>query len=336
MSENSFINFFVTMGLWGCFQSSGDVTVHTSKMIGEGIEFGFAYGTTGDYRFDLSSNGSPGYHTFTNFTMDYGPFYGLFVFPGASLATSIMWFGRNWWGGLNSLLAIFIILLIIRTLTLFITLRSSMQNEKMTEVQGKIAEINAKYKNATDTISKQKKTQETMEVYKKYKIKPFAAFEQVLITLPVFMIVYRVITIVRPIKLSVLFGLWNFAVTPTSEIFSNFSNGGWIYIFLLMIILPFQYLSMKLPQVWAKRRNRNATALGEKANKQFKKTRLMQVVFMGVMCLVVAFSATGVGIYWMLSSIFSIIQSYIIHIVIIKNRVKNKSIIKKLEKLGIY
>jgi YidC/Oxa1 family membrane protein insertase len=77
----------------------------------------------------------------------------------------------------------------------------------MSEVQGKISEINAKYKDLKDMASKQKKQQETMEIYKKYKIKPFAAFEQMFITLPIFLIVYRVVTIVRPLKATYLFGI---------------------------------------------------------------------------------------------------------------------------------
>jgi YidC/Oxa1 family membrane protein insertase len=84
-------------------------------------------------------------------------------------------------------------------------MRSTLQNEKMSEVQGKIAEINAKYKGATDQYSRQRKQQEVMAIYKKHKIKPFAAFEQMFITLPIFMIIYRVITIVRPIKSTSLF-----------------------------------------------------------------------------------------------------------------------------------
>jgi YidC/Oxa1 family membrane protein insertase len=103
------------------------------------------------------------------------------------------------------LLAIFILLLIIRIISITITLRSTLQNERMTEVQGKIAEINAKYKDLKDMASKQKKQQETMELYKKYNIKPFAAFEQMFITLPIFLIVYRVVTICRPLKATNLF-----------------------------------------------------------------------------------------------------------------------------------
>jgi YidC/Oxa1 family membrane protein insertase len=103
-------------------------------------------------------------------------------------------------------MAIFILLLIIRVLSILVTLRSTMQNEKMTEVQGRVSEINAKYKDMKDTASRQKKQQETMELYKKYNVKPFAAFEQMFITLPIFLIVYRVVTILRPLKATTLFG----------------------------------------------------------------------------------------------------------------------------------
>jgi YidC/Oxa1 family membrane protein insertase len=88
-----------------------------------------------------------------------------------------------------------------------VSLRSTLQNEKMSELQGKIAEINAKYKNLTDAFNKQKKSTEIMELYKKHNVKPFAAFQQVLITLPIFMIIYRVVTICRPMKATTLFTL---------------------------------------------------------------------------------------------------------------------------------
>jgi YidC/Oxa1 family membrane protein insertase len=77
----------------------------------------------------------------------------------------------------------------------------------MSEIQGKIAEINAKYKGLNDAFSRQRKSQEVMEIYKKNHVKPFAAFEQILITLPIFMIIYRVVSISRPMKATTLFNL---------------------------------------------------------------------------------------------------------------------------------
>lgn len=329
--------FLMVMGLWGCFQSMWDSSVAANTTIGSGVEFGFGYGTTGDWRYDLGNFGNYQYHTFSanDWTMAYGPFYGLFVFPGAALVLNLMYGMKNVPWGLNALIAIFILLLIIRTLSIVVTLRSTLQNEKMSEVQGKIAEINAKYKDMKDMASRQKKQQETMEIYRKHKIKPFAAFEQMFITLPIFLIVYRVVTIVRPLKATTLFTIWNFAYTPTSEIFSHFTDGGWTYIFFLLIVIPIQFLSMKLPQIWAKKRNRSATAISDKGNKQMKKTKMMQNVFAIVMAAIVAFSATGVGVYWLLNALFAIAQSYIMHVIIIKNRAKGGKALERLKALGI-
>ena len=326
--------FFMLMGLWGCFQSMVDNTVTTSTSIGSGLEFGFDFGTKGNWLYDVSTNTQYGqYHTFTSWTLDYGPFYGFFVWPGSWLVLNIMWGCHTWIGGLNALLSIFVLLLIIRILSLLVTLRSTLQNEKMTEVQGKLSEINAKYKGATDQESKQKKQQEIMDVYKKNKVKPFAAFEQMFITLPIFLIIYRVVTTVRPIKATVLFGIWNFAYTPMSQIFGNFTGGGWTYIFFILIVIPIQFLSMKLPQIWAKKRNRNASTTSSKGGKQMKKMKLTQNIFAGVMSLIVVFSATGVGVYWFLNALFGIAQSYITHCVIMNSRKKSGSLEAKLNKL---
>lgn len=326
--------FFMLMGLWGCFQTMVDNNVSINTNIGAGLEFGFDFGTTGNWLYDLSSNSLYSqYHTFTDWTLDYGPFYAFFVWPGAWLVLNLMWACNKWIGGLNALLGIFILLLIIRSLSLLVTLRSTLQNEKMTEVQGKISEINAKYKGANDQESKQKKQQEIMDIYKKNNVKPFAAFEQMFITLPIFLIIYRVVTILRPIKATILFGIWNFAYTPMSQIFSNFTSGGWVYIFFVLLVIPVQFLSMKLPQIWAKKRNRNASTVSSKGGKQMKKMNLTQNIFAGVMSLIVVFSATGVGVYWFLNALFTILQSWVTHMVIMRSRRRSGTLEAKLNKL---
>mgnify|MGYP003290943809 CR=1 FL=1 len=111
---------------------------------------------------------------------------------------------------MNALLAIILLLLFIRILTMAISLKSTLQNEKMSEIQGQMAEINAKYKDLNDMQSKQMKQQEIMALYTKNNVKPFAAFEQMFLTLPIFLIIYRVVTIVRPIKVTILFIIFNY------------------------------------------------------------------------------------------------------------------------------
>ena len=318
--------FFFVMGLWGCFQSSFDSSIASSSNIGSGLEFGFNFGETGDWRYDLCGSSMQQYHTFNEWTMAYGPFYAWFIWPGAWLTMQICWASSNAWGGLNALLSIFVLILIIRLLTIAVTIKSTIQNEKMSEINGKLSEINAKYKGLKDAQSKQMKQQETMELYRKNHVHPFSAFEQILITLPIFLIVYRVVIILRPLKATVLFNIWNFSLSPSSEVVNNFVNGGWTYMFFVLIVVPVQFLSTFLPQFWAKRRNRNATAISLKGNKETKKKMLIQYGITGVMALVVIFLPTGVGIYWFFNACFSILQSYCMPLLIIHQRKKKNEI----------
>lgn len=321
--------FMMLMGLWGCFQSMIDSTVAQNSAIGQGLEFGFPFATTGDYRFDLQmAAGATQYNTLTDWgiagTGCHSPFYAFFVWPAAWIVNQFMWATNTWWGGMNALLAIFLLLLVIRILTMAISLKSTLQNEKMTEVQGQIAEINAKYKGANDAQSKQMKQQEIMNLYNKNNIKPFAAFEQMFLTLPIFLIIYRVVTIVRPIKVTILFNVWNFALSPLTQIFTNFVAGGWTYIFFLILVVASQIFSMKMPQFFAKKRNRTANTQSDAGKQQYKKTQRTQNIFMIVMCVIVAFSAVGVGVYWFLNSLFTVAQAWIMHIIITKKKTKDK------------
>lgn len=319
--------FMMLMGLWGCFQSMFDPSVSQNSQIGVGLEFGFPFGKTGDYRYDLQmAAGANQYNIFSSeqWTIKYGPFYGFFVWPVAYVINAFMWKTKDWWGGMNTFLAIILLLIVIRALTMAITLKSSLQTEKMNEIQSQIAQINAKYKDLNDAQSKQMKQQETMALYQKHNIKPFAAFEQMFLTLPIFLIVYRVITIVRPIKVTVLFNIWNFALTPLTQIFSNFTNGGWTYIFFFLLVAGSQVVSMLIPSWLGRKRNKNAGAMTDAAKKQYKKSQRTQIIFMVVMIVIVAFSATGVGVYWFLNSLFSLGQAFIMHKYILSKRAKDK------------
>jgi YidC/Oxa1 family membrane protein insertase len=96
--------------------------------------------------------------------------------------------------------------------------------------------------------------------------------------------------------------------------------------------MPMQILSSFIPQKLAKRRNRNARTVSAAGSKQFKRTRLIQIGITVVMCGIVAFSATGVGIYWFFSAFFSVLQTLIMHAIIVRNRSKGGTLENKLDK----
>jgi YidC/Oxa1 family membrane protein insertase len=76
-------------------------------------------------------------------------------------------------------------------------------------------------------------------------------------------------------------------------------------------------------------------ATSDKGNKQQKRMRMFQTIFAGVMGFIVAFSAVGVGVYWFFNSLFSIAQSYLMHVIILRNRRKGGKLESRLKSLGL-
>jgi YidC/Oxa1 family membrane protein insertase len=76
-------------------------------------------------------------------------------------------------------------------------------------------------------------------------------------------------------------------------------------------------------------------AISAKGGGRQNKMKIFQYVFAGVMALIVAFSAVGVGVYWFLNSLFSIGQSYVLHKLILRNRQKGGHLEDRLKSLGI-
>lgn len=330
---------FFGIGLYGCFQTYTDAWTISSTTIGNGLEIGFSpvSGVT-DPMYALIYSGSGPYYTLsTDFTMAYGPFYALFVWPFAMILLNFMYVTRSWPVGLNAIVGIFLVLLLIRIITLAVSARSMLQSERMSEIQGKVAEINAKYKDAKDMQSRQKKQIEIQELYRKNNVKPFAAMEQIFITLPIFLIIYRVVTVLRPLKFTIIFDAWDLSQSPISQLFSNFTSTGWPYLFFLMLVIPSQFMSQILPRMLAKKRSRNATTIGYKNNQSMKRMKTMNTVMSVFMAIIVAISACGIGTYWFFNSLFSILQSYIIHKMIMKRRKVSTGVTieSKLSKLGI-
>lgn len=322
--------FLTVIGLWGCTQTYSEPWTVSNPRIGVGLEIGYNYGVTGDYRYDLTSSNIGPYFSFANYQLSYGPFLAWFVWPASQIILPILYQTRvpltqGIDYGLNTILAILILLFIIRLITIGITLNSTLNTERMGEVQGKIAEINAKYKNATDTQSKKMKQIEVMHIYKKHKIKPAALFVQGFVTIPIFLIVYKMVSLTRPIKATILFGIWDLSVTPGTEIISDISRN-WVYIFFVLLVVPMQIVSQWLPQFWATRRNRNAKTTSQKGLEQLKKTRRIQWILIFVFALFPVITPSAVGLYWFLNSIFTILQSYITHVFIVKRRQRTKTI----------
>ena len=305
--------FFAVVGLWGCGQQMFDYSVNFKSTLGTGLEIcGLTPGDRCQNSHSLINSGGNWYEapyfTITSWksAFDYGPFYGIFVFPFAWLAASMMHGMSSLPAGLNAIFTIFVIVLIIRGLTLLLNLKSILVSQKMQMLQGKIAEINAKYEGKKDRLSMQKKQLEVFDLYKKNNVKPMAAFSSYFITAPFFYTMYRVVATTRLIKSSTVFGTWHLADTAIQSLFSDFVHN-WSYIFLIIIVSAAQVVSMKIVP-WMKKWEE------KKKNIKSKKVPMQMSQNIAVVVFIVfgLFLPVGIGIYWTFSGIFTVIQSIIV------------------------
>lgn len=337
--------FLVVLGLWGCVSLYSEPSVMESTNIGQGFEFGLPYSYTGNeaYQYHCAYVGTGTYSQFVlgQWTNSYGPFYGYFVYPGCCLVILIMWGLRSAWGGLNALLAIIVLLAIIRIISVVVSVRSALMSEKMQELNVQVTAIKEKYKGARDQQSKQMQQQEISQLYKTNKVKQSVMIEQMVITLPVFLIIYRVVTILRPFKYTDLFNIWNLSDSPYNQIFDYFTENGWLYLILLILVIPIMVASQVLPQILTKKRKRQiynkkvvlAQITAKKKNSGMQNMMTWGLPFISVVFAV--FLPAGVAVYWVINAIFSIVQALIIHHVVMKRRHSQHSDEVKRKKLGL-
>ncbi|AEW46020.1 Membrane protein OxaA [Mycoplasma haemocanis str. Illinois] len=340
-------SFSLLMILWSFFQSFAATYTNYHPDPGVGLEFGFLpsdNGTgTGDVKFDLGSwsIAGPRYHAFYRPTWIYGPFLSWFVYPVAYVFMNLMWFFHKFpelkENGLYVIFSMLIIMFFMRFVTFWTTLRSSIYQEKQLLHQSAIDAISSKYDkyDITDKQARLRKHQELSAYYKKHNLKPLAILENFFINTPVFLIVFKVITICRPIKFTVLLNIWDLSKTPLTTIFDDFFNEGWMYLVLCLIIIPTNFFSQKTSIWLSQARNPSLKKNIVDKNSQTYKMQRIQKAMTFIFLLFTFFWSTGLAIYYFFNSVFTIFQNLIIHQILLFKKSNESETLLKLKKLGI-
>lgn len=243
---------------------------------------------------------------------------GLLVYPiSVMLIYFTNLFGANGWGQIG---AIIVVTIIIRAITLLITLKSSMQSQKLQTIQPQLAEIQEKIKNTTDPNERQVLSMKLLEVYKKNGINPLSSLLMPFISLPIFIGVWGAVSGTFVLRTGDVLGI-NLGMTMQKQILSL--NVLAIVLFLLMAAA--QFVSMKIPS-WIARKERK----GNPKAKTSSGVNIMSNV-MYVMILVAGFALpAAMVIYWTVGAFFSIGQTFLLRYV---NKKINKK--KNIEKAKV-
>lgn len=193
----------------------------------------------------------------------------------------------------NSGLAIIISCLLIRLVLYPLTRKTAMQSELIKKASPELEKLEKKYKDKTSTEDQQRKAQEMMLIYQKYKINPISGCLLSFLQIPLVMAYYEAINR-TPIIFEGNFLSLNLGTTPWTAI----THGKYIYIILIVLIFLTTLVSFK------------KTLKDQSAQAQNMKFSLY---FMLAIITYASFTmSSALGIYWVTSSLFTIIQNLLV------------------------
>jgi YidC/Oxa1 family membrane protein insertase len=196
-------------------------------------------------------------------------------------------------------LAIIILTIAIKLILYPLGSKAIKSQKELSGLQPKIKEIQEKYKD------KEEQARELMGLYKKEKINPFSGFLPLFIQLPVLIALYRVFWKgFDPSQLSLLYG---FIPSPgsISSLFLGFLDLAKSNAWLAVLVGVTQFLQIKLamPKNNPQKKSNDFSAHLQKQMQYFMPV-FITFVFLSL--------PAALGIYFIVSALFTIVQQYLI------------------------
>src|SRR3989344_3491320 len=197
--------------------------------------------------------------------------------------------------------AVVLLTVIIRFILYPLSVKALNSQKTLQGLQPKLKEIQKKYKD-----DKEKQAKETLELYRTEKINPFSGLFLALVQLPILIALYNVFW--KGLKSTELSNLYSFVANPTiinPMLFNmvDLSKPNMVFAVLAGIIQFFQ-TKMLIPN--AKKDSSKQADMASIMQKQM-------VYFFPVITVVILFKLpSALGLYWIVSGAFSIIQQYLI------------------------
>lgn len=187
-------------------------------------------------------------------------------------------------------ISVILISILIRLIAFPLTKKAALQSEVMKKAQPELNKIQKKYADKKDQDSMMKQNQEIMAIYKKYGINPMAGCLFAFIQLPIFVAFFEAVQRTPVIFEDKFLGL-QLGTTPavgitTATLYS--------YIILMIIIAVTTFLSFKMNSM---------------GNMDDPSMKMMPIMMSGMIIITAVFMPTGLGIYWVTSNIFTIVQN---------------------------
>ena len=259
---------------------------------------------------------------------EYGFFEGLFVWPFAGLVHVISsGFGNNGWA---QILAIFVVTMLVRSLTIISTIMQSKSQERSQLIQPELAALKNKYPNAdNDKQQRQALAMEQMQLMRKAKTHPLRPFLFMILQFPLFICVWSALQG----SASLASGRWlGISLTTTvQQCFSNYANTqgaltGLIVFFITCALSIGSNLSNLSFNKWKQDKGIIAApATTGNGMDPSGTTKIMSYVFIAFYIIMSYRLPVGMNIYFYLGSVITLVQTIIMESLAAKKRRDKKN-----------
>jgi len=239
----------------------------------------------------------------------YAPIYNLLIF-----LLTLFWWVFGW--------AIIIITILIRLLLLYPQHKMMVSQKKLQAIQPKIKEIQEKYKWQQQVL-----WVKLMELYKNEKVNPMGSCWFLLIQMPILLVIYRIILSIK--DPSHFFYIYNFLSgfdlnSINYDFFwLNLLSSWWIpWLILAITVASIQFFQIKLSLAWKAEQNKKWVVLEKKKGNEWYSQFMpdpevmnkFMLYWMPAMVWVFTYTLFAwIGIYWWISTLFMLIQQFIVN-----------------------
>lgn len=189
-------------------------------------------------------------------------------------------------------LAIILTCLLIRLALIPVTKKTAMQSEMMKKAQPELEKLERKYQGKDTTADQQRKAQEMMLIYQKYQINPISGCLLAIIQLPLLFAFLEAINR-TPAIFENNFLVFQMGTTVPKGI----ASGNYWYILLIILILGTTYLSFR------------KTLKDQSISQQGGQMKFTLYFMLGLIAIASLSLPTALGLYWITSSGFTILQN---------------------------
>lgn len=276
---------------------------------------------------EFNQNGAPIYiqgKTWGQAFSEYGFLEGLLVYPFAWLVHSIS--SINLSNGWMQILAIFVVTIIARLITVFSTIVQTKSQAKQQAIQPLLNQIQKKYPDQTDPDQRRAMAMEQNKLMRENKVHPFLPLLLMILQFPIFICVWAALQDSAALAAGNWLGLS--LTTQVSSCITNYAGttGALTGIFIFIIMIISNILASCTSLFFSSWRTKNFGTASAQVGPDGKamdpnKTMKYMTIFMSIFIIWMGYNLpAGMGIYWIMGSVISIAQTIIMEIIQTKHR----------------